>query len=88
MTLHARIARIARQEFAQLYASVDDQADAMAAAILNGLREDGTLPVASPSAAWNLETGDLIAFVAVPPAAVDDPAGGHPPVLPAGSPQT
>ena len=39
--LHERIARIARQEFSQLYASVEDRADAMAAAILTGLREDG-----------------------------------------------
>ena len=40
--LHERIARIARQEFSQLYASVDDQAEAMAAALITelGLTEE------------------------------------------------
>jgi hypothetical protein len=46
--IHERIARIARQELSQRYASVDDQADAMAAAILTGLREDGVAVVELP----------------------------------------
>jgi predicted nucleic acid-binding protein len=46
--IHARIARIARQEFAQRYDSVEDQADAMAAAIMTGLREDGIAIVELP----------------------------------------
>lgn len=39
---HERIARIARQELSKhRYVSMEDQADAMAAAIITGLREDG-----------------------------------------------
>jgi hypothetical protein len=37
---HAVIARVARQVLRERFASVDDQADALAAAVLGVLRED------------------------------------------------
>jgi hypothetical protein len=47
-TIHERIARIARDELDQLYVSKDDQAQAMAAAVMTGLREDGVAIVELP----------------------------------------
>lgn len=39
MTLQARLTRIARQVGAELYATPEDEAEAMAAAVIDGLRD-------------------------------------------------
>ena len=70
--IHDRIATIARQEFAQLYASVEDQAEAMAAAVMTGLREDGCAVVELPEPDAN---GDFGFGVTVDEGEVLDPEG-------------